>query len=137
MKKLLTVFVFVLLAGCSSNVSLTGRVTFSDNNEPLTEGTVYFTTEQYLAHGVIQPDGTYKIGSLSNNDGIPPNTYQVFITGANRETGKFIEGTAILEPMIDDKFTSASTSGLTFDVSRKNRKFDFTVDRYKKPKGRK
>lgn len=93
-------------------------------------GVVYFQQPDFIARGALQKDGTYKIGSASKKDGLPPGLYTVYISGAN-ETN--LDEKSSLKPVIDDKFSSPSTSGLTVEVTKKNRRFDFKVDRYIKP----
>ena len=65
-------FVFLFQAGCSNHVPLRGTVTFSDDGAPLPNGMVIFEAGAFSAVGPIKPDGTYRVGSLKENDGIPP-----------------------------------------------------------------
>ncbi|MDR2641910.1 MAG: hypothetical protein LBC74_03875 [Planctomycetaceae bacterium] len=123
--------VMLLFVGCSNNVELSGKITFSDDNNPLNRGEVYFETDNYFARGAIKPDGSYVVGSLSSKDGLPPGQYRVYISAAEKETKQKDEyGNNISEPLIDPKFTSGKTSGLIVDVSKTTKKFDFKVDRY-------
>ncbi|MDR1479533.1 MAG: hypothetical protein LBJ00_11395 [Planctomycetaceae bacterium] len=132
-KNLIFVLLILLLLfiGCSNKVELGGKVTFSDDGTPLGVGEVCFETDTYFARGKLKPDGSYVVGSLSAKDGIPPGNYRVYIIDAEEKTGekdKF--GTEITEQLIDIKFTSSLTSGLTADVSKSLKRFDFKVDRY-------
>ncbi|MGL4943310.1 MAG: hypothetical protein ACRC46_08980 [Thermoguttaceae bacterium] len=131
----------LLLSGCSKNVSMGGKVTFSDDGSPLSVGTVCFESATFLARGEIKPDGTYVIGSLSEKDGLPAGTYKVCIAGAAKEIGKTqidslsgtqMEGMPIYEPLIDEKFAKAATSGIEITVDNKTKSLDFKVDRFKK-----
>ena len=124
------VILLIFLSGCSNHVPLRGTVTFSDDGSPLPSGSVIFETDSFSAVGPIQPDGTYRLGSLKENDGIPPGTYQVYVQGvvqANLSLGG--AGAPVAELLVDPKFTSPKTSGLVFEVTSKNRQFDFSVDR--------
>jgi hypothetical protein len=120
----------LLFAGCGNKVGLRGKVTFSDDGKPLHIGTVCFETDTYLARGTLQPNGTYVVGSISDRDGLPPGIYRVFIDGAEKEIGRDGGGVPIMEPLIDTKFASGSTSGLSLNVTGSTKTFDFKVDRY-------
>ena len=123
----------VVLGGCGKNVKVTGKVTFEDG-EPLTLGRVCFQTDTMFADGPLQSDGTYTLGSLGENTGLPKGTYQVFISGATTPpqlgmgaglggtVGSFTPGTSL----IHKKFTDRMTSGLTCDVNGRT-VFDITV----------
>ena len=127
MRLLLIGFVgsFILLVGCGKNVKVTGKVTFEDGT-PLTMGRVCFQTETMFADGPLREDGTYTLGSLGENTGLPRGNYQVFITGATTPPslgsgkgqlgaiqGSFMPGT----PLVHAKFTDRMTSGLTCEVN--------------------
>jgi len=62
--------------GCSGNMVVTGKVTYSDNGEPVQSGLVVFTGEKEIGRGVIK-NGGYSIGLIRDGDGIPPGTYTV------------------------------------------------------------
>ncbi|PQO40993.1 hypothetical protein [Blastopirellula marina] len=114
--------------GCGSgNPHLHGKVTFTDGT-PLDKGSVCFLKEGYLARGQIKSDGSYEVGSLEENDGLPPGTYQVYIDGATVEDTRSPTGTS---PMLDADMTKPETSGLTVTVPVDNGTLDITV---KKPK---
>ena len=124
--------ILLALVGCGDQVALSGKVTYSDDGSPVPTGTVFFETDSYASRGTLTSTGTYNVGSLKEKDGIPPGTYRVYV--AFQETGDDIP---ILEPLIDEKFTSGSTSGLTVTVPTPNGKFDFQVDRYVPKSGKK
>ena len=131
---------FAIVAGCSQNVKVTGKVTFEDGT-PLTMGRVCFQTETMFADGPLKEDGTYTLGSLGENTGLPKGTYQVFISGATTPPqlgagmgmnpgggpgastiGSYTPGT----PLINKKFTDRMTSELTCEVSGKT-EYNITV----------
>lgn len=129
-------FVLLLLVvtsviGCGSNVTLRGKVTYSDDNSPLEVGTVCFESANHVARGPLKSDGTYTVGSTSAKDGLPPGEYKVYITGADRyeKSGPKIAPVSVPISLIDSKFTSPSRSDLTVKVDRSTKKFDFSVDR--------
>ena len=62
--------------GCNQNVKVTGKVTYSDNGEPVGKGTVFFIGEKEQARAEIK-DGKYSVGLLKDGEGIPPGKYTV------------------------------------------------------------
>ncbi|MGL6194173.1 MAG: hypothetical protein ACRC2T_05060 [Thermoguttaceae bacterium] len=127
-KNLFVVFCLVtLFLGCSSKVPMSGKVLFSDNDEPLTVGTVCFDNGKIQARGGIKPDGTYILGTDSEKDGIPRGSYKVCVMGAMEpsQQGPMSGYT----PVISQKYTDLATSGLTVEVDGKTKTFDFKVDR--------
>ena len=127
--------------GCSDKVRVTGKVTFPDGT-PLTVGKVVFETGNFAATGDIQPDGSYTLGSLKANDGIPPGTYSVSVAGASvpgetREVSTSVASAAggvttssvpmsMYVPAIATKYSRGETSGITCEV-KKSMTFDFEV----------
>ncbi|MDR1485791.1 MAG: hypothetical protein LBT09_13335 [Planctomycetaceae bacterium] len=130
-----TLFVFIILTGCSKNVPLSGNVTFSDNGEPLTAGVVFFVSGAHQARGNIQSNGTYTLGFEEVNNGLPNGTYNVYIDDANRYEGGKLDEQGIPKseqkviPLINKKFTKSETSGLSVDVNNSLKKYDIKVDR--------
>ena len=123
-------FGIVIVSGCGNgNVRL---VTYSDNGEPLEVGTVALTNGAIQARGEIGKDGKYVIGSLAAGDGLPPGEYKVYVAGAVKLLSEPKEDEIVeTAPLIDEKFTTPNTSGLTLNVDASTRKFDFQVDRAK------
>jgi hypothetical protein len=119
------VFVAVFCAGCNKNIGIYGKVSFPDG-KPLDLGMVCFQGDRFVYRGMIQADGTFKMSSTKQNDGVVSGTYKVFITGAAKgkplpPNVKFdADGAPPDEPpisMIDEKFTNPATSGITCTVS--------------------
>ena len=141
MKKLLSIvlplLVLVFVAGCG-DPKVTGKVTFPDGT-PLTTGQVMFQKEGFIGSGSIKKDGTYSAGKQKDGDGLPPGTYQVFLsevsTFGEMSGNSGVEtsiGTVILEvaPTVDlvpTKYMSPATSGLTVTVDGPT-KFDIEVE---------
>ncbi|MDO5580182.1 MAG: hypothetical protein Q4G69_03535 [Planctomycetia bacterium] len=128
-----SLFVLCVICGCGNGMKpLGGKVTFSDNGEPLKQGTVIFQTETYQARGNLNESGVYQLGSLKEKDGIPAGTYSVFVSGTEVEKGQDKNGmpTGFIN-LVDPKFNSTEC-GLTFTVDGKTNTFDFKVDRPKK-----
>jgi hypothetical protein len=84
--------------------------------------------DNFMARGMINPDGTYTVGSLSESDGLPPGTYQVYISGAEKWLPGKNGGPSMRVLLIDFKYGSGDTSGLTVDVPIPGGKFDFQVE---------
>lgn len=120
----LSVFVFftIIAAGCSGNQKVGGTVTYTDGT-PLTQGFVYFDseTESFQARGEIMQDGTYRLGSVKANDGIPPGKYMVYVISERRgDRGRI--------PLVATKYNTGTTSGIVCEVPVSKGKFDFTVE---------
>ncbi len=137
MYKIASFFLIVALcacAGCSDKQPLGGKVTFSDDGTPLTTGAVFLETPTFQSSGSIQADGTYVVGSAGLDDGIPQGTYRVSIRGADSITtvdGPEGSPTEKRASLIDPKYQSPDTSGLTFTVDGSTKRFDIQVDRAK------
>ena len=132
------------ILGCSTNVPFGGRVTFSDDGSPLTEGIVCFETNTFLARGQLDKNGCYDLGTYGAKDGIPKGEYRVYITAAMKSVGAdavlspgqegYNPAYAALPPsapLLDKKYDTGQTSGLTATIDGTTKTFDFQVDRYK------
>lgn len=129
-------FIVAGTVGCGKgHVGLGGRVTYSDTGEPLERGTVSFATSTFLARGEVTQNGHYRVGTFTDKDGLPKGTYRVFITGAVRVEGS--TESPIVHALIDKKYSSPETSGLTLEIDRTNKQFDIQVDRAVESKGKK
>lgn len=126
----LCLFILVCLAGCGKNSGLSGKVVFSDDKTPVTQGLVNFVSDKGVARGEIQKDGTYVVGSLKANDGLPQGDYKVYITSSAKKMTDKKLGMVKMENQIDKKYEDAKTSGLTVKVE-KTMTYDIEVDRYK------
>lgn len=131
------VLVFSLLAvlatGCGSGFTpFGGRVCFSDGT-PLPKGQVRFVSQTHMATGVIQPDGSFQLGSLDVGDGLPPGEYRITIVGAVEETIDPATTYVISsKPLIDKRYEENETSGLTCVVTESKRDYQITVEPPKK-----
>jgi len=124
MQKLIyTLFVILLLTGCSDKEKLSGRVVFSDG-QPLTTGTIYFTNDHFTARAFLRADGSYDVGSLSQKDGLPAGTYKVHISGAIETIDGAERG------LIAPEFASEERTPLSITVPGE-RVYNITVERPK------
>ena len=117
---------------------MTGKVTFPDGT-PLTTGSVVFESEKLSATGKIQEDGTFQLGTVKENDGLPKGTYRVCVVGAvtygpapqMSDNPYAPRPTIVLPPsilLIDRKYASVETSDLTCNVT-KSMTYDITVEK--------
>jgi hypothetical protein len=123
-------FLSLLSVGCSGKSKVTGKVTFSDGT-PLTTGEVRFETTSFLASGKIQSDGSYRLGSVSESDGVPKGSYRVSIYAldfSHITPEMNIADAPPGKPLVAEKFRSGETSGLTCEVNGTT-KFDITVEK--------
>jgi hypothetical protein len=136
-KYILLIFCLFVFTGCNDgNVKLGGKVTYTDGT-PLTVGEVCFETDSYMARGKLKEDGTYVVGSISERDGLPKGTYRVYIYGADKIVSSESGGMGLPESLIDEKYCSGKTSGLTVDIPVPGGKFDITVEPNTKAKTKK
>jgi len=117
----------LLLTGCGANVQVKGKVSFEDGS-PLTTGMVIFVSGATQSKAPIEEDGSYQVGTLKSNDGLPPGAYQVYITGASIFPGISPMGAPLgpVVELVDKKYTSPETSELMCEVKR-SMTFDITV----------
>lgn len=129
-------FLLLAAAGCSGNVKLSGTVSYSDDGAPVESGAVCFasTTKNFMARGTIE-NGKFTVGSVKENDGLPPGTYDVYFTGIERvvkEGGTNAAGESTepeTAPAVDLKYLSASTSGIQQTVDKKTKTVEYKLDR--------
>jgi len=138
-----SVIAFALLlciaVGCGKGyVRMGGTVTFADDNTPLTTGTVIFDQGSHHARGTLDEQGRYMLGFGSPGSGLPKGTYNVYVIDAMVEDGTVLTGVppatserTRYRNLIDAKYNSAATSGLTVVVDGTTRTFDFSVERAK------
>jgi len=137
--KLLTFLILVIFAGCSKNVPLSGKVLDEDGN-PITVGTVFFSSEQGLSRARIQSDGSYAVGTLKDTDGLPPGKYKIYVTGA--EVGLAPTGPPLVDSMgqeippmggarklVATKYTTEANTPLILDVPVKGNQYDVRVEK--------
>ena len=124
------VLVSITVTGCRGGfVPGGGKVTFEDGS-PVTFGGIVFETENFMAEGRINADGSYTLYSLKVGDGLPPGKYKVGIS--SREVDDRGRPTYYVDP----QFSNPATSGLSAEVVKRGQnRFDFTVTKPKKRAG--
>jgi hypothetical protein len=133
------IIIVLFMIGCNRNVPLGGRITFADNGEPLTEGTIGFVSGTNQARGEIGKDGKYTLGFETEGNGLPKGEYKVYIQALRIEIqrgkdDKDGDGEPDIigrteTPLIAEKYAKPETSGLVFTADGKTKTFDMTVER--------
>ena len=127
------ILVCLFAFGCGKNVSVKGKVTYSDTGEPVKFGMVVFTGEKEIARSAIK-DGKYSIGLIKDGDGIPPGTYTVSSDALPPPdyglTDMFGNRSPSASPDAEVYYTKEPQ---TIEV-KKSMTYDFTVERGKRPK---
>jgi hypothetical protein len=122
----------VLLVGCGRRDlhRVQGVVRFADG-QPLTTGRVVLDYGPQAVHGgwgYIHGDGTFTLGSFTENDGVRAGAVRVAIINAiATEPGRDPE-VFKTKPLIHSRFESPETSGLSFEIPRQA-KWEIVVDR--------
>ena len=125
--------------GCGANVPLRGKVLDQEGN-PITVGTVNFSSAQGLSRGKIQSDGSYTVGTLKDTDGLPPGTYKVYVTGAEIALppkgpapldlmGQPIQQMGSFQKLVATKYTTEGSTPLTCEVPVKGNQYDVIVEK--------
>ena len=124
---------FVALIGCGPPglQQVTGKVTFEDGSAPQGEiKTIRFEPiagthaegQSKGASGDLQPDGTFRLGTMEKTDGAYIGEYKVCLTILKTYIGR--------ETLVEKKFTTANTTPLTAKVTAAGpNKFDFTISK--------
>ena len=123
----LIAFSALFFVGCG-DPSVSGKVLLTDGT-PVTTGKVYFEKGSFAATGTIQKDGSYRMGTTKEGNGVPTGKYKVAIMGAvlnqfpdseKEQKGGLgmvtIRKPVVFQNLVDRKYTSVSTSGLEIEV---------------------
>ena len=137
MKISMCLFALVLIGftvGCGNgNVKVNGKVVFSDDNSPVTVGTICFESGNTASRGNIKEDGTFSVYSIKENDGIPPGEYKVYFLNTIKGEGNILAPTLI--PQLHTKYQKAATTDITMTIDKSTKSpLEIKVDRYEKGK---
>lgn len=154
--------VFIPLAcvtcGCGGPYAAEGTVRFSDG-APLPGGRVvvdWGPDSKVGSWGLIHPDGSFVIGTNEADDGLPLGTYRVYLMNVLSELPREYvaprggpgggaslpdrlnplpneSGSTGPPPLVDPKYMSPETSGLTFEV-KKASTWEIVIERPTKKK---
>jgi hypothetical protein len=124
-----TLALALLSAGCGSStiVPARGKVVFPDGT-PLKGGMV--TTQpvggpsKVSARGQIRPDGTFQLGTFTDDDGVEVGEHRVLIVPPEAST---VNERNPPRPTIDRRFRRFESSGLTITVTRDPARNVFTL----------
>ena len=119
--------------GCSQNVKVTGKVTYSDTGEPVGFGVVMFTGDKEIGQAAIK-EGKYSVGLIKDGEGIPPGTYTVASDSLDFSMGPTLgmDGTFTEAPKIDRELYYTKEPQ-TIEV-KKSMTYDFQVERGTRPR---
>ncbi|MDR2117567.1 MAG: hypothetical protein LBP87_14415 [Planctomycetaceae bacterium] len=121
----LTFLCLLAIAGCGTNVRVSGTVTFSDGT-PLEKGKITFENDRVFYFGKIQKNGSFSLGVIKDGQGIPPGKYRVAVDSYEVE-GKGLE--EVLIHFVAKKFRDSSTSDIEYDITGKTTNLAIVVDK--------
>jgi hypothetical protein len=122
----------LLLAGCGGGMGqVDGKLVWEDGApaKELEGSQVVFESAalRTSARGVVGPDGTFKLGTRTRDDGAPVGEYQVTVIEHRKNANP--EGTALVPALLAPKYADLKTSGLTATVKRGTTPLTFTLER--------
>jgi hypothetical protein len=122
----------LLIAGCGGNGTypVQGKVVYQDGS-PATDLTGYFISmdlseKQLSASGVVQPDGTFKVGTFEDDDGAVPGKYRVALTPPEAPVDM-----PSPKPVIAKTYGSLASSGLEVEVKPEPNEVTLQVQKLK------
>ncbi|WP_154901367.1 hypothetical protein [Gimesia maris] len=125
-----------IMTGCGEQIEkkptapVKGIVTFE--GKPLETGEVVFFPDsgEQIAHGKIQPDGSFELTTYEDGDGAFPGKHTVTIISERDMEGVSAEDPeASLEPsFIPTKYNMQKTSGLTAVVKEGDNEINFDLE---------
>lgn len=125
-----------VISGCAEQIDkkptapVKGVVTYE--GKPLETGEVVFFPDsgEQIAHGKIQPDGSFQLTTYEEGDGAFPGTHKVTIISERDMEGVSAEDPeAALEPsFIPLKYNMQKTSGLTAVVKEGGNEINFDLE---------
>lgn len=123
----------LLVVGCNSSNNpktypVTGKVSY--RGQPVTSGMIMLTPADggHAATGNLEKDGSFRLTTFERDDGAVPGSYQVAIQvfpaeGAGLPGAEF----AGKPPPIPPKYASATSSGLTAEITAGENTLEFPL----------
>jgi hypothetical protein len=120
----------LFVAGCgSSKYAIEGKVVYQDGKALEGGGQIVFEPldrSANSARGTIKEDGSFRMGTADEADGVAPGQYRVaVIPKPLRNPNRPPPGW----PPLDKKYMSHATSGLQCDVTGDNKACNFVVQK--------
>jgi hypothetical protein len=115
----------LFLSGCGSGLyPVEGQVVWKDG-APATE----LPEKQTSARGSIQADGTFRLTTISPDDGALPGDYKVLVIEIGRKALGGPDATAIAPGAMNSKYSDPSTTDLQATVRAGPNKITLTLER--------
>jgi hypothetical protein len=120
------------MIGCGGNrlYPVEGKVTFKNGNPYSGGGQVVFEpTDKDVktsARGILQPNGSFRMGTFHDTDGVAEGRYRVAVVPAWRHIP---ERARPDPPPFDKRFSSQSASGLECVVKPGRNEFNITIEK--------
>ena len=120
----------LFLAGCGDTHPVSGKITYADGTPMPGGGQITFNptdpATKVSARGIIQPDGTFKMGTHADTDGVPLGTYKVSIQptppkNPNRPPPDW--------PPLQKKYMNQDRSELQFTVKAGRNEYKVVVEK--------
>jgi len=122
--------VLIPVAGCGSSIHpVRGTVHFPDGS-PLSYGRVVIESDDGKtgSWGITHEDGTFEMGTLTPNDGVPAGTYRVYLTNTTTPPPADLSVAFTPKPLVHAKYASKDTSGIVFEVPKQTT-WDIVVEK--------
>ena len=121
-----------VLAGCGGvkTYPVKGTISYPDGTPITCGGMIMFTSadpeKKGSSRGIIKEDGTFRMGTFDQTDGVPEGTYKVSLVPTPlRNPNKPPPGW----PPIHIKYTHYEKSGLEYTVTRGKNEWDVVVEK--------
>ena len=129
-RTLLPSLLTLVLVGCGGPrpYPVSGKIVFGDGT-PATDLADFIISMDSVdrpegATGIVQPDGTFKVGTQDNEDGALPGKYRVVLIPPDPPLDQ-----PAPKRIIPPKYGSADTSGLEVEVLAQTNDITLTVER--------
>lgn len=120
------------LAGCGGVklYPVHGKITYADGTPMPGEGQITFNAidkdAKHSARGIIHADGTFKMGTFGDTDGVPAGKYRVAIQptpphNPNRPPAGW--------PPLAKKYMNPAKSGLEYEVTTGKNEYNVVVEK--------